>query len=578
MKEKLTKILAVSMTAAMVVSVVGCGSGSTATTAASEAASGGDSAAAAGTEAAAAATEADAEATTTNRVYETETGKTYDSAEVDTVTFAIGTVSSLSPFGTSLSLAALYEVYEMLWEYDQNQEPYPVLADASRGEYQGYDHEAGTGVYDVYIYDNIYDHNGNHVTASDVAFSFTYQYENAVTSNWDDFVSAEAIDDTTCRFTFSEEQTALGWFVNFFCRQFIIDEDSFNASSTALAADMCGTGPYKFVEYVSGSTITLEKNEDYWQTDASLLTSQKQANADQVVYSFVDEETQKVIGLQTGTVDVAQLQSAENRTSFIEGGEYFDQFNIYTGASNMCAYLLPNVSEESIMNDINLRNALFYSVDHEGLLTALGKDYTFSYILGSPNQPDYDTRFEELENYNTAPNADLTKVSELLSEAGYQGEAIKVYCMQTCSVCSEVIVNMWTAAGLNIELNVVDYTTLMGVIGDDTLWDVIITNMAGDYLPSTWQHAVDESTTSTGMAPNFADDPEWQELLDQVSSSEENDTYENQLAWWQHTVDNAYLMALYNGTVTYIVPKNVTYTVVGTKNTILPGAFVFSEE
>lgn len=193
----------------------------------------------------------------------------HDTSNIDnsvtrsSISIAWNTATSIEPWGTNSNPALCYEVYEMLFETSADGEFFALLADESKGEYGGYDHEDGSTTYTVYIYDYIYDHEGNHITAEDVAWSYMYQYENATTANWETLVNVEAVDDTTVLFTFTEELTALGALENFFSRCFIVSEDC----TANLANEMCGTGPYKFVSYTSGSTLVIETNDDYWQTD-----------------------------------------------------------------------------------------------------------------------------------------------------------------------------------------------------------------------------------------------------------------------------------------------------------------------
>lgn len=130
-------------------------------------------------------------------------------------------------------------------------------------------------------------------------------------------MEATALDDTTVQFTFTQEQNNLGWFDNFFCRCFIVDEDSYNASASGLAADMCGTGPYKFVSYTSGSSLTIEKNEDYWQTDESLRHQEQQANVGTITFEFISENAQRENGVVTGSLDMVQDLAYENATAFM---------------------------------------------------------------------------------------------------------------------------------------------------------------------------------------------------------------------------------------------------------------------
>lgn len=89
----------------------------------------------------------------------------------ESIAIAYKSVTSLSPWGTNNDTPGNYEVYEMLYECDAGGDMYPILADGTyEGSYMpGCDHEPGSNVYTVKIYDSIYDHNGNHVAVKDVA-------------------------------------------------------------------------------------------------------------------------------------------------------------------------------------------------------------------------------------------------------------------------------------------------------------------------------------------------------------------------------------------------------------------------
>ncbi len=484
--------------------------------------------------------------------------------------------NSLAPWGTRNGLTGTFEVYEMLYTLSVDGEMYSQLADVTRGEYGGYDHEAGTGVYDFYIYDYIYDHAGNHVTASDVAFSFTYQYENEETSGWETFVSAEAVDDTTCRFTFSRELTGLGEFENIFCRQFIVTEAAFNADGSAFANAMCGTGPYKFVSYESGVSYTIEINEDYWQKE-ELRRQESAQNVKTITYYFQDEESQRVIGLETGTLDMG-LVSASSLEPFMEGGEYADQFQVYSYLSKLNVFMMANCDSTSACSDLNLRLAVYSSIDRNGLCIALGLGYEPAVMMGSAYYSDYSyVDWASMDNYNTQESVDSDKVQEYLTAAGYNGETLKLMAPSDKSTACEVIVNMLAAQGINVELSLQDQSTFNALAADPTAWDLIINTMAGDNIATVWQHGFDVGNTTNGLAANFADDPEWQELLETCYGSAESHTPEALEAWWQHAIDNGYCMGLFNNYEYCVIPANVTYVQMGDKQSILPGGFIYSE-
>ena len=262
-----------------------------------------------------------------------------NSVERDSITIGWQDATTLAPWGTNNDTPGNYEVYEMLYECTSSGERYGVLADESKGNFEpGCDHEDGTGIYTVYIYDYIVDHAGNPITASDVAFSYNYQFNNETTSGWDDFIEATAVDDYTVQFEFSKEQENLGWFDNFFCRCFIVNEDSYNASPSKLANDMCGSGPYKFVSYTSGSNLVLEKNDDYWQND-ELRHQEQHANVKNLTFQFVSENVQRVNGVATGSLDMVQDMAFESITDFVDGGQYADKANVQAYSQKFIYYL-----------------------------------------------------------------------------------------------------------------------------------------------------------------------------------------------------------------------------------------------
>ncbi|MCD7956115.1 MAG: ABC transporter substrate-binding protein [Lachnospiraceae bacterium] len=480
--------------------------------------------------------------------------------------------TSIEPWGTDKNSPGDYEVYEMLFETSADGEFYALLADASRGEYGGYDHEEGSVEYRVYIYDYIYDHEGNHITASDIAYSYMYQYENATTSNWQTLVSVEAEDETTVLFTFTEELTALGALENFFSRCFIVSENC----TANLTSEMCGTGPYKFVSYTSGSSVVIERNEDYWQVE-ELRRQESQANVETITYMFVDEGSARETGLQSGALDMVYDMSLENLDTFVEGGSYSDQFTVYTYAQKFVYFLMPNCSEDSLLNDLNLRLAVFNAVDQDGLITALGGDYLRLNGFATDYYSDYSyVDWESLDNYNTKEGANLEAAAEYLAASSYNGEKLTILCMNYFNDVATIIAAQLAAAGIDCEVKGLDQATMTSTVLDSEAWDIQLGMMAGDYNVQVWSHAFDyNSNGGSGSATaNFVADDEWQALLE-LCNTAEGHTSENMEAWWQMAVDNAYTMALYSGNSYNIVPADCTYVCLSDRLNLLPGACCF---
>ena len=504
-----------------------------------------------------------------------------DVAQVrEEVVVAEKTTTSLSPWGTNNGTPGNYAVYEMLYTCDDTG-MYTVLADATyKGTLMaGCDHEAGTGIYKVKIYDYIKDHKGNPVTASDVAYCYNYQFKNETTSGWGDFVKATAEDPTTVVFEFTKEQNGVGQLLNFMARCFIVSEKAHTESASKLAEEMIGTGPYKMVNYVNGSELTLEKNEAYWQTKAELLKPTQKANVKKVVYKFIDEGAQKVTALQTGKVDIVRDMPATDLKDFADGGKYADKYDVYEYAAKFVYYLNPNCSEKSIMNDINMRLAVFNAVDQDGLIQALGGTNTRIYGYVSYFNGFYDASwvdYASMTNYNTKKSVDSAVVKDYLTKAGYNGETLTLVTAGNTKTTADIIAAQLNAQGIKCEAKALDQASYKSTTADPTAWDLDMGMMAGSEMATVWLHGFGYENMPNGdCTNNFVKNDEWNDLLVKICT-EEGHTKENMEKWWKIASENAYCMGLYNGKTFDIIPADMETYVMGDKQNILPGACVYA--
>ena len=497
----------------------------------------------------------------------------------DEITLAFTGATSLTPWGTTNATPGNFSVYECLFEVTAHGDVFAVLADESRGEFGGYDHEEGSGVYTVYIYDYIKDHKGRHVTADDVVFSYTHQFERETTSGWGDFVSAKAIDDTTIEFTFTEDQSNLGEFVNFFGRCFIVDEETWSESPTNLIAEMIGTGPYVMENYVSGSSLTLRANPDYWQTNEEFRHQAQRANVDKIVYQFIDEAATRIMSLKAGDIDISDDIASVNTVDFLDGGSYGDQFDVYTYMTKEIGSFWLNCSPESVCGDVNMRKAIYYAVDVDGLVALNGGTDVRGHTYGTSYYSDYYEEWESMENYNTYAGQEgrAELVKSYLDAAGYDGTPLVFIYQADQADVATIIINMLSNHGIKVTAHGTDHAGASSLEADPTGWDMEFGKWAGDYNAQAWLHAYDWANTADGdHTTNFIYDQEWQDLLMQVQT-QDGHTYENLTRWLEIMYENAYGMNLYCQTKNIVYPNDVEYLYRNDKLHILPGACVYAE-
>lgn len=190
-------------------------------------------------------------------------------------------------------------VYEVLFNYDQNLELTPVLAESWEVSPDGL-------TWTFHLRKDVFWHDGEQFTADDVVYTYqtikdfqlgTY-YSTLATIN-----TFEKVDDFTVRFiTDAPMVNMVGSML------FIVPEHIFSAYDTpekmsAFANDpMIGTGPYKYVDGVLGEYVRYSLNEDYWGDKPVIdeLVYVQFANADTLVQAF-----------ESGEVDFMEIQSSQ---------------------------------------------------------------------------------------------------------------------------------------------------------------------------------------------------------------------------------------------------------------------------
>ena len=489
---------------------------------------------------------------------------------------------TLDPFERSAPTAT-YELYEYLYAYPAyDGDAEPVLADKTKGNYLGggCDHEAGTGVYVIYLYDYIVDHMGNNITAADVVFSYNHYLEsNKINgTGYRKMISYEATDTYEVTFTFSEELTGLRELETVLIASPIISEKSFNELDGNLTTSECGTGPYVLKSFVSGSETVLEAYDNYWQTNDDLKSIRQLANVQEINYAYLPDASQQIIAMQSGEIDLIQDASADFVDMFREGGQYDEGFNVISYLQSGCLRVSLNHAEGHATSRRTLRQAIFYAIDNEGFVQAMGGD---KYGVVTPTvwgvgQPDFQESWYDLENFNTVYSLDESKA--WADKAGYNGEALVLLASTSVKTEAELLAEMLKSAGFNIDLQVVDEST-QKTRSDNGEWDIQLGNAAGYcgamMIMNNFSYKY-ELADGTQVGSAFENAPEWLDLADTLASIEGH-TAENAQAWVEGNVDGAHHMGLCTTWINLIVNDSITAVCRTDKNKLIPGSFTYVE-
>jgi peptide/nickel transport system substrate-binding protein len=167
-----------------------------------------------------------------------------------------------------------------------------------------------------------------------------------------------------------------------------------------------GTGPFKYVEWVKGDHITIERNEDYWDKD-------RIPKIDRLVWKIFADPSTLTLALESGDIDAiwSDVPTSDIPTLLA------DPDVISTEYTHMYIHwiTLNTGLEDSPLKDVRVRRAIALCVDQDEI-SSLIYDDVFPPIKASVFHPGMMTKPSWLP---WTENVDIDEAKALLTEAGY---------------------------------------------------------------------------------------------------------------------------------------------------------------
>ncbi|WP_433585171.1 ABC transporter substrate-binding protein [Microbacterium hydrocarbonoxydans] len=297
-------------------------------------------------------------------------------------------LSNVAGGGQGVTEALTGNVYEGLYKLTDDGEVEPLLAESAEVSDDGL-------TYTITLKDGVSFHSGKALTSADVKASVeavtAEDSQSARKSAFEVISSIETPDEATVVFTLSQRSISFLYNLSYV---WIV-----NADATDLETTEDGTGPYTLDEWKKGSTLTLDRWDDYWGDAAK--------NAE-VVYTYFTDATAENNALLTGEIDlITSVQSPDALDQFTG-----DDYVIAEGTSTTKELLAFNDRVAPFDNAL-VRKAIYSAVDTKKLLNSIWGDY--GTLIGSMVPPT-DPWYEDLTAVNPY-DVDLAK--QELAEAGY---------------------------------------------------------------------------------------------------------------------------------------------------------------
>ncbi|MFD1425739.1 peptide/nickel transport system substrate-binding protein [Kroppenstedtia sanguinis] len=262
-------------------------------------------------------------------------------------------------------------------------------------------------------------HDGTDFNAEAVVFNFErWMNREMLPSKKDDFIyygsmfggykkekghvvdSVKAVDEHTVEFKLKEPQ---GPFLqNLAMSPFgIASPKAVKKDPAEFAKHPVGTGPFKFENWKKGDTITVVKNEDYWQKGLPKL--------DKIIFKSIPDNSARLTALQSGDIDVMDGLNPEDAKR-VKSDE---KLQLYKRPPNNVGYLAFNMDKKPFDNQ-KVRQAIYHAVNKEGLIKSFYAG--LAEPAKNPMPPSLWGFNDDIQDYEY----DLKKAKKLLKEAGYE--------------------------------------------------------------------------------------------------------------------------------------------------------------
>jgi peptide/nickel transport system substrate-binding protein len=339
-------------------------------------------------------------------------------------------------------------------------------------------------------------HNGKDFKAEDVKYSFDRIMDEATASSRrPDFLpvaSVEVVDDYTVQFTMN---APYGPFLSKLENLSIMPSNQ----TTDPAQDPIGTGPFVFKEWITGQTITLDKNPNYWQEGLPYL--------DSIVYRPIAEPSTRIVELQTGNVQVVNAVPAKDVATL----EADANVTVHRNAGVTRDHVGFNMESPIFKDNPNLRKAIAWAIDRQTIAD------TLVYGLASPADVAIPTSHWA---YNPAVEGvygfDLAKAKEFYDQADPKPTEIVVKVSPTYPdevKMAELMQASLKEIGLDLQIEQLEWSTWIDTVVVNGDYDIEIVLISGGSDPDDffyqWHH--------TGEVFNIQrySDPDMDAMLDE---------------------------------------------------------------
>jgi peptide/nickel transport system substrate-binding protein len=301
------------------------------------------------------------------------------------------------------------------------------------------------------------------LTAEDVAFAFNRTFfhgpPKAIGERYDSIKSITAPDRYTLKIEWKKFYSDWPYLVGYGYYSEVYPPEMVKAGANNWK-NACGTGPFMLTNFISGTSLTFERNPKYWGKTTINGKEYQLPFVDKIVYPYITDDSIRVAAIRTARVDLVHGLRWQYKETLEKSSPELKRYPmVYAGGGSIGMRC-----DKKPFDDIRVRRAMNMAIDRKAFVQAMfggnGVILSFPFYSGWPQTlytpiEKLPKSARELFEYNPE------KAKKLLAEAGYPN-GFKTNCyvpsipletdfLQLCA-------NYWSKIGVECKLDVREYS------------------------------------------------------------------------------------------------------------------------
>jgi peptide/nickel transport system substrate-binding protein len=321
-------------------------------------------------------------------------------------------------------------------------------------------------------------HNGQPLTSRDVKWTFdsilngTIRTAKASSYRFVDHIDAP--DDSTVIFHLKEPWASLLWNVSDGAIGIVP-----YGSKGEITTHPIGSGPFRFVSAAQDKNVIIERNPDYWGS---------QAHIQRVLFNVIPDPTTRALELRKGSADIATNALTADMIVAIR---HDSKLKVEQAPGTILGYLAFN-TRDPILKDVRVRQAIAYAIDRRPLIQYLWRNLArpADSVL-PPNSWAYDGN---VDKYPYDPE----RARQLLAQAGYRQLngvcfhiTFKTSTEESSRLIAAVLQQQLRDVGIALDIRTYEFATFFADVTKGAFQTYTLRWVGGNNDPDIFEYAFD---------------------------------------------------------------------------------------